>query len=116
MSTATADTRTSEDRLSGQAVGDRLAEELQQRRRGGVDRAGRLAAADVHEAAAVVAAVAPRLRLRPVDLHLADGRRLRDGLGEREIALADQPLVEADAAVHPTRTMVRDDEDERVLR
>src|SRR3990172_7979695 len=79
-----------------------------------VDDTFRFAAADVHEDSAVVAAFAPGDGARPV--HGIDGegggtggRRL-----QREIALLDQPLVDADAAHHGLGSGVRHDDDGRV--
>ena len=70
--------------------------------------------AHVQEDPRVVAAVAPRRRL-PVD---ADVRQPLGALRlarRREQALAAQPLVDADPAVHPLRTVVGDDEHGRVV-
>ncbi len=83
---------------------------------GGVDRPRGLPALHVHEEAPVVAAVAPRAGLPPVDRHLADGRRLRRPLHERQVPLAHQPLVEAEAAVHLLGAVVGDDQHQRVGR
>ncbi len=82
----------------------------------GIDRALGLAALHVHEAAAVVAAVTPRLGVRPVDLHLADRRRRARRILESEVPLAHQPLVEADAAFHALRAVIGDHEHERIAR
>ena len=79
------------------------------------DDALRLAPLDVEEEAAVVAALAPRDGARPVDEVGRETRRLGRLLAQHEVPLAAQPLVDADAAVHPLRAVVRDDEHRRVV-
>ena len=70
-----------------------------------------LAPGDVEEEPAVVAALAPGHRLRPIDHARREPGRLGWLLEQREVALLPQPLVDADAAVDPLRAVVRDDED-----
>ena len=99
-------------RDGGQALGEVAADALVVLRRDG---ALGLAAGDVQEDARVVAALAPGRGLRPVDPRLAQGDR-RVGVGERrQEALAAQPLVDADAAVHALAAVVGDDEHGRVV-
>ena len=81
----------------------------------GRDRALRLAVAHVEEDPRVVAALAPRRRARPVDADVGE-RRAALGLAHGlQQALAAEPLVDADAAVHALRAVVGDDEDRRLV-
>ncbi len=61
----------------------------------------------VQEETPVVPAVAPGAGLRPVDVHLVDRRDSVRLVREGEVTLLLQPLVEADAAHHGLRTVVR---------
>src|SRR5579885_3190303 len=75
------------------------------------DNALRLASLNVEEDTRVVAAIAPDLRLAPVNLALINGRQLRRLRFQRQVALADEPLVDANAAIHLLGAMIGDDED-----
>ena len=83
------------------------------------DLSGGLAPGDVHREAAVVAALAPRPRPVPVDAALLQRHRLRArrrvGV-HAEIAVLDQPLVDAQAALHRLAAMVRDHQHHRLGR
>src|SRR6266545_218050 len=65
-----------------------------------------LAALEVEEEPAVVTTLAPGGRPLPVDEVGREPGRLGRLIFEREIALAAQPLVHADPAVHPLRAVV----------
>jgi hypothetical protein len=95
-----------------QLVGELRADALVVLRR---NRALGLAVAHVEEDPPVVAAVAPGGRRAPVDARLGERHR---GVGLRQraqIALAAQPFVDADPALHPLRAVVGGDEDRGVV-
>ncbi len=77
----------------------------------GFDQPVRLAALDVDEQPAVVAARAPGGGLGPVDLELFQAGGLRRRFQQDEVALLDEPLVERDPAVHALGAVVGDDDD-----
>ena len=80
-----------------------------------LDRALGLASREVQEEPAVVPALAPRGRSRPVDHVRLERRRLGRLLLQHEVALAAEPLVHADPAVDPLRAVVGHDENGRVV-
>ena len=80
-----------------------------------VDDAVWLASADVHEHPRVVPAGRPGPRSGPVDLAILQRSDVARTLVEDEVALIDQPLVDADPACHRARAMIRDHNDDRVV-
>ena len=82
---------------------------------GRLDRAVGLAPLHVEEDAGVVAPLAPDAGLVPVDVELGERRDLLGVPVQDQQALADEPLVDAEAAVEPPRAVVGDDQDDRVV-
>ena len=80
-----------------------------------IDDALRLAALHVEEEASVVAAVSPRDRVRPVDRRFLDRDHVRRPRLDRQVALADEPVVEADPAHHRSRAVVAHHDRDRVV-
>ena len=77
---------------------------------------GWLAAFDVQEQPAVVAAVTPRYRPGPVDLGLMEGNRPAGLLVEHQKVPVHEPLVEAEATHHGLPAVVGHDEHHGVVR
>src|SRR5258707_602582 len=74
------------------------------------DGPARLTPLDVHEQAAIIAALSPCHRLLPVDIHLAERGDLLGIVLQDEIAFPAEPLIEDDAAIHALGAVIRDDQ------